>query len=102
MAKKLSFLDKYLTIWIFLAMGVGISIGNFIPNADDFINSFSTGTTNIPLAIGLILMMYPPLTKVKFSAIPKVMAKPKLLLGLLAPSSCFFWLSLSSKIILNT
>ena len=80
MAKKLSFLDKYLTIWIFVAMGIGISIGNFIPKADDFINSFSTGTTNIPLAIGLILMMYPPLTKVKFSTIPKVMAKPKLLL----------------------
>ena len=77
MAKKLSFLDKYLTIWIFLAMGIGISIGNFIPNADDFINSFSNGTTNIPLAIGLILMMYPPLTKVKFSEIPKVMARSR-------------------------
>lgn len=77
--KKLSFLDKYLTLWIFLAMGIGISIGYFIPSADNFINSFSTGTTNIPLAIGLILMMYPPLTKVQFSKIPKVMAKPKLL-----------------------
>ena len=80
MKKKLSFLDKYLTIWIFLAMGIGIAIGYFIPSADDFINSFSNGTTNIPLAIGLILMMYPPLTKVKFSQIPKVLAKPKLLL----------------------
>ena len=77
--KKLSFLDRYLTLWIFLAMGLGISIGYFIPTADDFINSFSDGTTNIPLAIGLILMMYPPLTKVQFSKIPKVMAKPKLL-----------------------
>jgi ACR3 family arsenite transporter len=77
--KKLGFLDRYLTLWIFLAMGIGIAIGHFIPTADDFINSFSNGTTNIPLAIGLILMMYPPLTKVKFAQIPKVMAKPKLL-----------------------
>jgi ACR3 family arsenite transporter len=79
--KKLGFLDRFLTLWIFLAMGIGISIGYFIPNADNFINSFSKGTTNIPLAIGLILMMYPPLTKVQFSKIPKVMAKPKLLLA---------------------
>lgn len=78
--KKLSFLDRYLTLWIFLAMGIGISIGYFIPGTDDFIHSFSNGTTNIPLAVGLILMMYPPLTKVQFSKIPKVMAKPKLLL----------------------
>lgn len=79
--KKLGFLDRFLTLWIFLAMGIGISIGYFIPNSADFINSFSKGTTNIPLAIGLILMMYPPLTKVQFSKIPKVMAKPKLLLA---------------------
>jgi ACR3 family arsenite transporter len=78
--KKLGFLDKYLTLWIFLAMAIGIAIGYFIPSADDFINSFSNGTTNIPLAAGLILMMYPPLTKVQFSKIPKVMAKPKLML----------------------
>jgi len=77
--KKLGFLDRFLTLWIFLAMGIGISIGYFIPTADDFINSFSNDSTNIPLAIGLILMMYPPLTKVKFSKIPSVLAKPKLL-----------------------
>ena len=77
--KKLGFLDRFLTLWIFLAMGVGITIGYLVPNADDFINSFSNGTTNVPLAIGLILMMVPPLTKVQFSKIPKVMAKPKLL-----------------------
>jgi len=77
--KRLGFLDRYLTLWIFLAMGIGISAGYFIPNAADFINSFSNGTVNIPLAIGLILMMYPPLTKVDFALIPKVLAKPKLL-----------------------
>jgi ACR3 family arsenite transporter len=78
--KKLGFLDRFLTLWIFLAMGVGISIGYFIPSSGKFINSFSSGTTNIPLAIGLILMMYPPMTKINFRKIPKVMAKPKLLL----------------------
>lgn len=77
--KKLGFLDRFLTLWIFLAMGIGISFGYFIPSADDFINSFSNGTTNIPLAIGLILMMVPPLTKVQFSKIPKVLSKHKLL-----------------------
>ncbi|MGV1012337.1 MAG: ACR3 family arsenite efflux transporter [Flavobacterium sp.] len=81
MKKHLNFLDRYLTIWIFLAMLLGVSIGYFIPNSANFINSFSSGTTNIPLAIGLILMMYPPLTKVDFSKIPLMFKKPKILLA---------------------
>jgi ACR3 family arsenite transporter len=79
MKKKLGFLDRFLTLWIVLAMLVGVSIGYSIPNTADFINSFSSGTTNIPLAIGLILMMYPPLTKIDFSQVPKMFEKPKLL-----------------------
>jgi ACR3 family arsenite transporter len=81
MKKHLNFLDRFLTIWIFLAMLLGVSIGYFIPNSSNFINSFSSGTTNIPLAIGLILMMYPPLTKVDFSKIPLMFKKPKILLA---------------------
>jgi ACR3 family arsenite transporter len=79
MKKRLEFLDRFLTLWMFLAMLVGVSIGYFIPNSSDFINSFSSGTTNIPLAIGLILMMYPPLTKIDFSKVPQMFEKPKLL-----------------------
>ena len=79
MKKRLGFLDRFLTLWIFLAMLVGVSIGYFVPNSSDFINSFSSGTTNIPLAIGLILMMYPPLTKIDFSKVPQMFEKPKLL-----------------------
>ncbi len=81
MKKHLNFLDRFLTIWIFLAMLIGVGIGYFIPNSANFINSFSSGTTNIPLAIGLILMMYPPLTKVDFSKIPLMFKKPKILLA---------------------
>jgi ACR3 family arsenite transporter len=77
--KRLGFIDRFLTLWIFLAMGLGIAIGYFFPSVSDTIQSMSNGTTNIPLAIGLILMMYPPLTKVQFSKIPKVLSKPKLL-----------------------
>ncbi|MEY4521010.1 MAG: hypothetical protein RIT10_195 [Bacteroidota bacterium] len=77
--KRLSFLDRYLTLWIFSAMLLGVAIGYFIPSSSQFINSFSSGSTNIPIAIGLILMLYPPLTKIEFNKIGLVFKNVKLI-----------------------
>lgn len=75
--KKLGFLDRYLTLWIFLAMFLGVALGYFVPSLAEIINEQSVGVTNIPIAIGLIVMMYPPLAKVDYSLIPKVFSNLK-------------------------
>ena len=79
MQPRLKFLDRYLTLWIFMAMGIGIALGHFFPAIPGFINSQSVGTTNIPLAIGLILMMYPPLAKVDYTLLPLVFKDKKVI-----------------------
>jgi len=79
MQPKLKFLDRYLTLWIFLAMALGVGLGYFFPNISNITDRLSVGTTNIPLAIGLILMMYPPLAKVDYSLLPQAFKDKKVI-----------------------